>query len=121
MNALYLLIDFVHDMYHKLLIFPFLFNIYLSLKRPGQEEGNVPYVEDSGFGTYSGDPKTIAETVSTWLSSPEQLQTMKDAALEASRPSATVDIAKALAEMLFKEKELQRSLERTREPVLVAK
>lgn len=95
----------------------------LSSYLPGQEEGNVPYVEDCGFGTYSGDPKTIAETVSTWLSSPDRLQSMKDAALEASRPTATVDIAKDLAKMLFEEKELQKSLERNtrREPVLVSK
>ena len=66
--------------------------------------------------------KTV-DCVSTWLSSPDRLQSMKDAALEASRPTATVDIAKDLAKMLFEEKELQKSLERNtrREPVLVSK
>jgi len=68
---------------------------------PGQEEGNVPYVEDSGFGKYSAEPDVIAKTVTSWLSSPEKMQSMKEAALEASRPSATLDIAKDLAEIAF--------------------
>jgi len=79
----------------------------LSSYLPGQEEGNVPFVEEAGFGTYSGDPKKIAETVSTWLSSPEMLKEMKEAALEAARPTATVDIAKDLAKMLFDYKKNQ--------------
>ena len=45
---------------------------------------------------------------------------MKDAALEASRPTATIDIARDLAEMLFKEKDRQASLGKSREPVLVS-
>lgn len=80
----------------------------LSSYLPGQEEGNVPFVEDAGFGTYSGNPAKIAETVSTWLSSPEMLSTMKEAALQAARPSATVDIAKDLAAMLFEYKAKQK-------------
>lgn len=75
--------------------------------RPGQEEGNVPYVQNAGFGSYSGNPTTIAETVSSWLSSPEMLQTMQAAALAAARPTATIDIAKDLATMLFESKKKQ--------------
>jgi len=80
---------------------------YFNVDSPGQEEGNVPYVENSGFGSYSGNPNTIAETVSTWLSSPEMLQTMQAAALAAARPTATIDIAKDLAVMLFEYKSQQ--------------
>eukprot|EP00559_Dactyliosolen_fragilissimus_P005292 CAMPEP_0184862656 /NCGR_PEP_ID=MMETSP0580-20130426/7085_1 /TAXON_ID=1118495 /ORGANISM="Dactyliosolen fragilissimus" /LENGTH=552 /DNA_ID=CAMNT_0027360609 /DNA_START=44 /DNA_END=1702 /DNA_ORIENTATION=- len=76
----------------------------LSSYLPGQEAGNIPFVESAGFGTYSGDEKVIADTVSTWLSSPEILATMKEAALQAARPSATTDIAKDIAGMLFETK-----------------
>ena len=69
--------------------------------RPGQEEGNVPYVESNGFGKYSSDPGVIAETVSSWLASPEKLESMQQAAQNASRPSATLDIAKDLAQIAF--------------------
>lgn len=74
----------------------------------------MPFVEESGFGTYSSDPKVIADTVNSWLSSPEKMDSMKAAALAAARPSATLDIAGDLAEIAFakkltKEPELVRS------------
>ena len=71
---------------------------------PGQEEGNVPFVENAGFGKYSGDPQIIAETVGSWLASPETMTTLQNAALNAARPSATLDIAKDLANMVFEAK-----------------
>jgi hypothetical protein len=82
--------------------------------RPGQEEGNVPFVEEAGFGKYSGDPQVIADTVSSWLASPETMESMKSAALAAARPSATLDIARDLADIAFatkngKEKVLVRA------------
>eukprot|EP00546_Thalassionema_frauenfeldii_P020009 CAMPEP_0178900996 /NCGR_PEP_ID=MMETSP0786-20121207/3773_1 /TAXON_ID=186022 /ORGANISM="Thalassionema frauenfeldii, Strain CCMP 1798" /LENGTH=399 /DNA_ID=CAMNT_0020572041 /DNA_START=191 /DNA_END=1390 /DNA_ORIENTATION=- len=75
---------------------------------PGQEEGNVPYVEESGFGTFSSDPNVIASKVGEWLASPNALQSLQRAAKEASRPSATLDIAKDLASMVFAAKEKQQ-------------
>lgn len=76
----------------------------LSSYLPGQEFGNIAFVEENGFGKYSGDPQKIADEVSTWLSSTDMLSTMQAAALEAARPSATVEIAKDLAAMLFEHK-----------------
>ena len=73
----------------------------------------MPFVENSGFGKYSGDPTVIAETVSSWLSSPQTMASMKAAALKAARPSATLDIASDLAEIAFAKKQ-------TRERVLVS-
>lgn len=73
--------------------------------RPGQEEGNIPFVENAGFGKYSGDPSEIAVTVSSWLSSPGQLESMQKAALAAARPQATLNIARDIGEMLFKHKQ----------------
>ena len=43
----------------------------------------------------------IADTVSSWLASPEKLQSMRDVALTAARPAATLDIAKDLAGIAF--------------------
>ena len=79
----------------------------IAIVSPGQEEGNVPFVENAGFGAYSGDPRVIAETVRDWLASPETMSQLQNAALNAARPSATLDIAKDLADMLFKAKQLQ--------------
>lgn len=80
-------------------------------RRPGQEEGNIPFVEDAGFGKYSGEPSVIADTVSSWLASPEKLQSMQKAALNAARPEATLDIARDLAAMAFAAKKVDRPVE----------
>ena len=89
--------------------------VYAFACRPGQEEGNVPFVEESGFGKYSSDPAVIADTVSTWLSSPDEMKIMKSAALDAARPSATLDIAKDLAEIAFaSKKDSEKVLVRSR-------
>jgi 1,2-diacylglycerol 3-beta-galactosyltransferase len=77
------------------------------LRRPGQEEGNIPFVENAGFGTYSGDASEIANTVSSWLENPERLGSMRQAALAAARPHATLDIAKDIAAIVFAEKAKQ--------------
>ena len=46
----------------------------------------------------------IADTVSSWLSSPKDMENMKAAALAAARPSATLDIANDLADIAFAKK-----------------
>jgi UDP-N-acetylglucosamine:LPS N-acetylglucosamine transferase len=79
---------------------------------PGQEEGNIPFVENAAFGKYCGDPAEIATTVCMWLANPDILKSMQEAAQAAARPDATLDIAKDLAAMVFKEKEKQRLLQR---------
>jgi len=73
----------------------------LSSYIPGQEEGNVLFVENAGFGRYSGDPTVISEAVSSWLKSPTMLSSMRDSALKAARPSATLCIAKDIAQTIF--------------------
>ena len=56
---------------------------------------------DAGFGTYSSDPMVIGRTVREWLTQPEVLHRMQQAAVTASRPNATLDIARDIGEMLF--------------------
>lgn len=92
----------------------------LSSFLPGQEEGNVDYVVDAGFGCYQSNPEGIADTVEEWLAnsaaaattttdthdtSNNMLERMKSNALIASRPDATMDIARDLADMLYKRRE----------------
>lgn len=83
----------------------------LSSFLPGQEEGNVPYVVENGFGCYRGDPEGIAETVEEWLAATATtaegsvLEQMRESALDAARPDATLDIARDLADMVYQRKE----------------
>ncbi|GAX23913.1 1,2-diacylglycerol 3-beta-galactosyltransferase [Fistulifera solaris] len=72
---------------------------------PGQEEGNIPFVEQGGFGAYCSDPKEIATTVRSWIADPQQLAVMQENAFKAARPQATLDIARDLAEIVFRHNE----------------
>ena len=80
---------------------------YFYSNRPGQEEGNIPFVEGSGFGKYSSNPQEIAKDVSSWLKSPKKMESMKKASLAAARPTATLDIAKEVAEIALARKKMK--------------
>ncbi|CAM9732018.1 unnamed protein product, partial [Chrysoparadoxa australica] len=75
--------------------------IMLSGYLPGQEEGNVPFVVDGGFGDFSRKPQLIASKVSDWFRNPEMLQRMSAAAIRAAKPNATYDIAREIGSMMF--------------------
>ncbi|CAM9816353.1 unnamed protein product [Phaeothamnion confervicola] len=75
--------------------------VMLSGFLPGQEEGNVRYVKEGGFGTYDKNPNVIGRTVAEWLSRPEELARMSAAARAAARPDATYRIAEEIADMMF--------------------
>lgn len=68
---------------------------------PGQEYGNVSYVEDEGLGAFVGDPENIATEALAWLGDPAKLAAFRENALRAARPDATVEIAKDLARLAF--------------------
>ena len=67
---------------------------------PGQESGNVGYVERNGVGLYRPDPGAIAETVRGWLDSPETIAAIRDRARILARPNAAMEIARALSDLL---------------------
>ena len=58
-------------------------------------EGNVDFVEDQGFGSYSSKPDVIAKTVTSWLKDPEELARRSKLSAACSRPNATQQIAEA--------------------------
>lgn len=83
----------------------------LSSFLPGQEEGNVPYVVENGFGCYKGSVDGIADTVEEWFAATATttegsvLEQMRENALTAARPDATLDIARDLADMVYTRRE----------------
>ena len=64
----------------------------------------MPYVEDNGFGCYKGSPEGLADAVEEFLASEDTLERMRDNALTAARPDATLDIARDLADLVLARK-----------------
>lgn len=65
---------------------------------PGQEEGNVDYVIDGGFGAFCSDkdPQGIGEEVVIWLLDDVKMKTLSDAAKAKGAPYAARDIAQTI-------------------------
>ena len=56
-------------------------------RTPCSQEGNVPYVVEGGYGSFSKNPEEIADTISDWLGNDELLATMSRNSKKASRPN----------------------------------
>lgn len=71
--------------------------ILLSGFLPGQEAGNVTFVEQSGVGVLRKTPAEIAQTLGEWLApGNDTLKQMTIKAHTAARPRAAIDIARTL-------------------------
>ncbi|MBI3286516.1 MAG: hypothetical protein HYZ68_00560, partial [Chloroflexi bacterium] len=67
---------------------------------PGQEEGNVGYVLDSGAGFFAPTPHRAREAVEHLLSDPLLRQRMIAAARATARPEAALEAARRIVELL---------------------
>ena len=76
----------------------------LSSYLPGQEAGNVPFVENGGFGLYAPQPLAIANHVVELLSETGQkrLKEMRRKAISSSRPEATLKIARDIGKIALR-------------------
>jgi 1,2-diacylglycerol 3-beta-galactosyltransferase len=73
--------------------------VMLSSYLPGQEAGNVKFVLEGGFGSYSPKSSVISKTVSGWLDNSELLQEMSAKASSAGAPEATLQIAEDIGKI----------------------
>lgn len=60
---------------------------------PGQEEGNVTLVTESGSGEYHTSPEAIAACAARWVSDPEERAAVGERAKSLGRPNSTKEIA----------------------------
>lgn len=60
---------------------------------PGQEEGNVKLVTDSGSGEYHAHPEAIARCAARWVSDPELRGAIAARATSLGRPNSCKEIA----------------------------
>lgn len=68
--------------------------LILYSKMPGQEDGNVTYVENEGAGVWAPQPEIVVETIHNWLEHPEECQKVAEASRRLARPEASRKIAR---------------------------
>lgn len=66
---------------------------------PGQEEGNVKLVTDSGSGEFHADPESIAKCASRWVSDPELRGAIAARAKSLGRPQSCINIVSDIWEL----------------------
>jgi 1,2-diacylglycerol 3-beta-galactosyltransferase len=79
--------------------------IILYSKVPGQEDGNVTFVEEEGAGVWAPVPQLVVRALTRWISRPVERRTVIENCRRVARPQAARLIAAVIAEKLGFEKE----------------
>jgi 1,2-diacylglycerol 3-beta-galactosyltransferase len=74
--------------------------IILYSKLPGQEDGNVTFVQEEGAGVWAPKPREVVRTLTRWISRPAERQQVIENCRRAGRPEAARTIAKTIGDML---------------------
>ncbi len=74
--------------------------IVLYAKLPGQEDGNVSFVEDEGAGVWAPNPQDVVRTLTRWISRPAERQKVIENCRHAGKPEAARTIAHIIGEKL---------------------
>jgi 1,2-diacylglycerol 3-beta-galactosyltransferase len=74
--------------------------IILYSKLPGQEDGNVRFVEDVGAGVWAPEPLQVVRALTRWLCRSNERARVVENCLQAARPDASRAIARILGEQL---------------------
>jgi 1,2-diacylglycerol 3-beta-galactosyltransferase len=74
--------------------------IILYAKLPGQEDGNVTFVQEEGAGVWAPHPTEIIRTLEYWIAHPEERQKVVENCRRAGKPEAARTIARIIGDML---------------------
>ncbi|PWH14287.1 MAG: galactosyldiacylglycerol synthase [Anaerolineae bacterium] len=74
--------------------------IILYAKLPGQEDGNVTYVRETGTGVWAPTPQRVVSTLQEWIEQPEKRKKFVEACKKAARPDSSRTIARLIGEKL---------------------
>ncbi|MDW8226948.1 MAG: glycosyltransferase [Anaerolineales bacterium] len=72
--------------------------IILYARLPGQEDGNVYYVQERGVGVWAPEPSQVVRALTRWICKPHTRQQVIENCRSAARPDAARIIARALGE-----------------------
>lgn len=74
--------------------------IILYSKLPGQEDGNVTFVEEEGAGVWAPKPVDVVRALTRWISRPEERRKVIENCRRAGRPEAARTIAGIIGDKL---------------------
>jgi len=74
--------------------------IILCAKLPGQEDGNVTFVEEEGAGVWAPKPQDVVRALTRWISRPVERQKIVENCRRAGKPEAARTIADIIGEKL---------------------
>jgi 1,2-diacylglycerol 3-beta-galactosyltransferase len=74
--------------------------IILYSKVPGQEDGNITFVQEEGAGVWAPNPQDVVRALTRWISRPELRQKVIENCRHAGRPEAARTIAHIIGEKL---------------------
>ena len=74
--------------------------IILYSKIPGQEDGNVTFVESEGAGVWAPKPHMVVRTLTRWISKPAERERVIANARRIARPNAARHIARVIGRSL---------------------
>ena len=81
--------------------------IILYSKLPGQEDGNVTFVEEEGAGVWAPKPVDVVRALTRWISRPDERKKVIENCRRAGRPEAARMIAHIVGDKLGLEKEME--------------
>ena len=74
--------------------------LVLYSRLPGQEDGNVTYVEQLQAGVWAPHPAEVVEALRTWVDDPAAREAASAASARAARPQAAREIARLIADQV---------------------
>ncbi len=74
--------------------------LVLYARLPGQEDGNVTFVRQTGTGVWAPTPQRVVATLRRWYDYPEERQKVVEACIRAARPDASNSIARIIGKQL---------------------
>lgn len=74
--------------------------IILYSKLPGQEDGNVTFVQEEGAGVWAPTPAEVVRALTRWISRPEERKKVIENCKRAGRPEAARTIAHMIGDKL---------------------
>lgn len=74
--------------------------IILSSKLPGQEDGNVTFVEEEGAGVWAPTPQLVVRALTRWISRPHERAQVIENCKRVARPESARLIARSIYELV---------------------